>query len=71
MNRQKLYKRMEAKFLAGAKEHKGDLDDMELELLLEEILNEQIDQIFYLNSLINKIKKWKLKNVRDVALQNQ
>ena len=61
MNRQELYKRMEAKYLAGAKEHNNDLEDMPLELLIGEILDEQIDQIFYLNSLLNKIKCTKSK----------
>ena len=54
--RKKLYKVMEAKFLAGEKEHNEVLSEMPTEQLLKEIQNELIDNIFYINTLLNNNK---------------
>jgi hypothetical protein len=48
---------IDAKYRAGAVEHKGDLMGMTAEQLIDEAINENIDQITYLLTLREKIKK--------------
>ncbi len=50
-----LFQYMEDKFQKGKKEHSNDLSDMSQEQLVREALDEAIDQVFYLNELLNKI----------------
>ena len=57
MTRSELYKAMEAKYLAGAKEHGGDLEDMSALDLAKNMLEEDMDKIFYTMALINKLNK--------------
>lgn len=44
------------KYTLGAIEHKGLITDLSTEVLLQEALNEALDQVVYLTTLIQKIK---------------
>lgn len=45
------------KYRAGAEEHEGDLLSLSAEQLIDEAINENIDQITYLLTLKEKLKK--------------
>ncbi len=57
MTRKDLYAKMEQKYLAGAIEHGGNLNDLSALEMAENLLEEAIDSVFYAEALVNKLKE--------------